>query len=57
MLNEKELPLELWGEAISTCVYVLNRSSTKRLASLAPYEKSIGRMPNVSCLRVFDSLV
>ena len=25
MLKEKELPLELWGEAVSTCVYVLNR--------------------------------
>ena len=29
MLNEKNLSLELWGEAVSTCVYVLNRSSTK----------------------------
>ena len=31
MLKDKSLPLELWGEAINTCVYVLNRSSTKNL--------------------------
>ena len=39
MLKEKELPLEFRGEAVSTCVYVSIRSSTKRLASPAPYEK------------------
>ena len=26
MLKEKKLPLELWAEAMNTCVYVLNRS-------------------------------
>ena len=26
MLQEKNLPLERWGEAVSTCVYVMNRS-------------------------------
>ena len=25
MLKEKHLPLELWGEAVSTCVFVVNR--------------------------------
>ena len=39
MLNEKELPLKLWGEAVSTCVYVLNRSSTKGVKGKTPYEK------------------
>ena len=29
MWKKKMLPLELWAEAINTCVYVLNRSITK----------------------------
>ena len=36
MLNKKHLPLELWGEAVSTCVYVLNRSSTKVVKGQMP---------------------
>ena len=57
MLKEKELPLELWGEAVSTCVYVLNRSSTKGVKGKTPYEKWNKRKPNVSHLRIFGSLV
>ena len=57
MLKEKELPLELWGEAVSTCVYVLNRSSTKGLEGKTPYEQWNGRKPNVSHLRIFGSIV
>ena len=57
MLKEKHLPLELWGEAVSTCVYVLNRSSTKGLKGKTPYEKWNGRKPNVSHLKVFRSSV
>ena len=57
MLKEKELPLEIWGEAVSTCVYVLNRSSTKGVKGKTPYEKWNKRKPNVSHLRVFGSVV
>ena len=31
MLKEKQLPPELWGEAVSKVVYLLNRSSTHSL--------------------------
>ena len=31
MLKAKDLPREFWGEAVSTVVYILNRSSTKIL--------------------------
>ena len=57
MLKEKELPLELWGEAVSTCVYVLNRSSTKGVKGKTPYEKWNKRKPSVSHLKVFGSVV
>ena len=39
MLKEKTLLLDLWGEAINTCVDFLNRSSTKSFQGKMPYEK------------------
>ena len=57
MLKDKNLPLELWGEPVSTCVYVLNRSSTKGVKGQTPYEKWNGRKPNVSHLKIFGSVV
>ena len=57
MLKEKNLPLELWAEAVNTCVYVLNRSYTKSLKGETPYEKWSGRKPCVDHLRVFGSVV
>ena len=38
MLKDKQFPCELWGEAVSTVVYLLNRSSTHSLQGLTPYE-------------------
>ena len=57
MLKDKNLPLELWGEAVSTCVYVINRSSTKGVKGYMTYEKWNGRKPNVSHLTIFGSVV
>ena len=39
MLKEKSLPLDLWGEAMSTCVFVLKKSSTKSMQGETHYEK------------------
>ena len=57
MLKEKNLPLELWAEAVNTCVYVLNRSYTKSLKGETLYEKWSGRKPSIDHLRVFGSVV
>ena len=57
MLKEKNLPLELWAEAVNTCVYVLNRFYTKSLKDETPNEKWSGRKPYVDHLRVFGSVV
>ena len=57
MLKEKKLPLELWAEAVNTCVYVLNRSYTKSMENSTPYEKWSGRKPSIDHLRVFGSVV
>ena len=45
MMKEKELSLEMWGEAINTSVYTLNISPTNSLQGTIPYEKLTGRKP------------
>ena len=55
-LKNKSLPLELWDEAINTCVHVLNRSSTKILQGKTPYEMWSRKKPKLSHLRIFGSI-
>ena len=57
MLKEKSLPRELWGEAVNTAVYLLNRSSTLSLQGGTSYEAWTGRKPSIAHLRVFGSIV
>ena len=57
MLKAKDLLRELWGEAVSNVVYILNRSSTKTLQGQTPHEKWIGRKPSVDHMRTFGSIV
>jgi transposase InsO family protein len=38
MLKAKGLPAVFWGEAVSTAVYLLNRSSSKSIGGKTPYE-------------------
>ena len=57
MFKDKSLPLELWGDAIITCVYVLKRSSMKSLQGKAPYEMWRGKKLELSNLRIFGSIV
>ena len=56
LLFEKNFPNELWGEAASTAIYILNRSRTKSLQGLTPYEAWTGSKPNINHLRIFECL-
>ena len=56
MLNGKKLPKFLWAEAVSTAVYVLNRSPTKRLNKITPEEAWSGHKPVVSHFKNFGSI-
>ena len=56
MLKAKDLPRELWGEAVSTAVYILNRSSSKTLQGQTPYEMWTGRKPSVDHMKSFGSI-
>jgi len=53
MLADAELPPVFWAEALSTAVYLRNRSPTKALKDITPYEAWTGEKPNVEHLRTF----
>ena len=53
MLKERNVPSELWGEAIRHAVYVLNRLPTRSLSEMTPHEAWFGKKPYVDYLRVF----
>jgi bifunctional DNA-binding transcriptional regulator/antitoxin component of YhaV-PrlF toxin-antitoxin module len=54
MLKAKDLPKELWAEAMNTAAYAFNRISL-RGESKMPFEKWTGKKPDVSHMRVFGT--
>lgn len=53
MLKERNVPSQMWGEAIRHAVYVLNRMPTRSLSRMTPYEAWFDKKPHVDYLRVF----
>jgi len=53
MLADSALPQKFWAEALSTAVYLKNRSPTKSLSKTTPFEAWSEEKPDVSHLRVF----
>ena len=53
MLVDAKLPHKFWAEALSTAVYLKNRSPTKALKNMTPYEAWTKEKPKVEHLRVF----
>ena len=53
MLVESKLDQRFWGEAISTAVYLKNRSPTKAVVGMTPFEALYGKKPNVKHFRAF----
>lgn len=47
MMKAKKLPGVFWGEAVTTVVYLLNRSSSKSIDDKTPYELWTGSPPGV----------
>ena len=56
MLYHAKLPLSFWAEAVSTAVYIRNRSPTTSLVNKTPFECWFQKKPDVSHMRVFGSL-
>lgn len=53
MLAYSELAKLFWVEALSTVVYICNRSPTKAVEGKTPYEAIHGKKPKVGHLRIF----
>ena len=53
MLVNSNLPCTFWAEALSTATYLRNRSPTKAVSRMTPYEAWTGRKPQVGGLRIF----
>ena len=47
------MPLSFWAEAISTAVYIQNRSPTVQLKDVTPYERWYNKKQDVSNLKIF----
>ena len=52
MINHYSLPESLWGEAIKTAVYILNRVPSKAVAKTS-YELWTGKKPSIRHLHVW----
>jgi hypothetical protein len=52
MISHTSLPLNLWGEALKTAAYILNRVPTKA-ANKTPYELWTGRKPSLQHFRIW----
>ena len=55
MLHSKNLPRDLWSEAINTAVYAINRTLSANNDEATPYELWHGRKPNVKHMHPFGS--
>ena len=53
MLADAKLPHRFWAEALSTAAYLRNRSPTKAVSGMTPFEAWTGETPNVKYLRTF----
>ncbi|GBP31489.1 Retrovirus-related Pol polyprotein from transposon TNT 1-94 [Eumeta japonica] len=56
MLYARDLPLDLWAEAVNCAVYILNRTSSSQTPGKTPYELWNGTKPELGHLKVFGSI-
>ena len=55
MLVDSHLPQHTWAELAKTAVYIRNRSPTRVLDGMTPYEALTGKKPNLQHLRIIGS--
>jgi len=55
MLHNAGLPKKLWAEAFSTATYLRNRTPTRALDGLTPFELLYGMKPDLADLRAFGA--
>ena len=50
MMKAKSMPAKFWGEAVTTAVFILNRTPTKALKGKTSFEAWYGHKPSASFL-------
>ena len=53
MIRDAQLPHKFWAEALSTAVFLRNRSPTSAVPGMTPHQAWSGKKPSVNKLRVF----
>jgi transposase InsO family protein len=56
MLNEMNLPNYFWAKAVTTIVYIMNRTPTTVIHGMTHEEKFTGKKPDVSHLIMFGCI-
>ena len=56
MLSDTKLPKQFWAEALSTAVYLHNRSPTRDMLGKTPFESLTGEKPVVGHFKIFGCL-
>ena len=57
LLHASGLPKNMWAEAARHAVWLLNRTTTKAVEGMTPYEAAFGTKPNLKDLREFGEKV
>jgi len=57
LLHASGLPKNLWAEAARHVVWLLNRTTTKAVEGMTPYEAVFGKKPNLGDLREWGEKV
>ena len=57
LLHASGLPKNLWGEAAQHVVWLLNRTTTKAVEGMTPYEAAFGKKPNLKGVREWGEKV
>ncbi|KAJ9565988.1 hypothetical protein OSB04_001954 [Centaurea solstitialis] len=56
LMKAKGVPNYLWGEAVRHATFIINRTPTRALVGVTPYEKFYGEKPNLEDLKVFGCI-
>ena len=57
LLHASGLSKSLWGEAARHVVWLMNRTSTKAVSNMTPYEAAFGKKPNLRDVREWGKKV
>lgn len=55
MIHQSNVPLQFWGEALLTAVYIRNRCPNSSIDGKTPFENWTGNTPDIQNLRIFWS--